>query len=225
MLMESQRLGIPVGLSRPLGCPRALWLLMLLLQSTAPHWDEGWDTAASWSCLSPRLSHCRNCSEIFAMSQCQRICMGQKLLGCEAPQGQAVADRGQKTPPAASCPHGHAAKELHHSSKTKLPLCSGLSTALMGPWATLHQPDPLQVTLTPHLKQPPGPQAPWHTQGQVQPLAVAGVLWLAQACVPTAALRAAAGVQSSGYPINWADTRVGKGNPEPQVSSPCTISV
>lgn len=47
MLMESWRLGMPVGLPRPLGCPRTMWLFTLLSQSTAPHWDEGWDTGAS----------------------------------------------------------------------------------------------------------------------------------------------------------------------------------
>lgn len=53
MLLESWRLGVPMGLSHPLGCPRALWLLMLLSQSTAPHWDEGWDTAASQLMVLP----------------------------------------------------------------------------------------------------------------------------------------------------------------------------
>lgn len=97
MLMESWRLGIAVGLSCPLGCPRTMWLFTLLSQSTAPHWDEGWDTGAL-QLLGLPLPQTVPLWEVLrglCNNWCQRIWMGQKLLGCEAPQGQAVADQGQ----------------------------------------------------------------------------------------------------------------------------------
>lgn len=45
--------------------------------------------------------------------------MGQRLLGCEAPQDQAVADQGRAMPPAACFPQGHTGKEFITAPKPK----------------------------------------------------------------------------------------------------------
>ena len=112
-----------------------------------------------------------------------------------------------------------------------------LSTAPVGHWDALHQPDPLWVTQTPNLKWAPGSGATWHTQGQVQPSSKGDSGCFAAAIMPIC-LPAATGhrkeLQWVSAALDTPHTRqsllqgsepcVQPQKDKPWVSSPCTVS-
>lgn len=134
---------------------------------------------SSWGCLSPRLSHCGNCSEIFAITGAResgwdksswavkhhRVKLWLTKANKHLQQHSSHTDTQPRSCITAPNPNPHSAV---------FPRAEHCTRGALG-----HPPSarPIAGDKTPHLKWPPGPQAPWHTQGQVQPLT--GVLWLA----------------------------------------------